>query len=566
MLKRCWFLAVVLAATAFVVEGCRSADSKDPKTDARSANLGGKAKSKIEAEDAAAKAHAHYAAGVIHDINEDADAALQEYYEAAKADPENDTLILEVSRRYTQNKQYEKALELLSRAAARPNAPGAIYANLGFIYLQMGKQEQAIAANKAAIKKSPGSLTGYQNLFLSYLQLKQPQEALKVLDEAAKQAKSSIEFLISLSELYANFGVQVPAQKEVANSKALQLLKRAEKMNPRNPPIRLKLADGFNLLGDSAKAAQIYVDVLKTLPDLPQVRERVRAKLTDIYLRSSDRKAAIEQLEGIIRDDPTNAQAYYSLASILYEEKRFAEAAEHFSKTILLNPDFEQAYYDLASSQISVSKTSDALATLERARRRFSQNFVLEFMTGMAFTREKAYGEAVKHFTAAEVVARATEPKRLNQVFYFQLGAAYERKGDYAESEKYFEKCLELAPDFAEALNYLGYMWAERGVKLDKAREFIEKAVKLEPNNAAYLDSLGWVLFKQKQPDVALQNILKATELSEEPDATLYDHLGDVYAALNQPEKAIEAWRKSLSVEANEEVRKKVDARSNDNP
>ena len=33
-----------------------------------------------------------------------------------------------------------------------------------------------------------------------------------------------------------------------------------------------------------------------------------------------------------------------------------------------------------------------------------------------------------------------------------------------------FEKCLDLSPDFAEALNYLGYMLADRGVKLDKAR------------------------------------------------------------------------------------------------
>src|SRR6266404_3594119 len=564
MVRSCWLPGMVLATSILMLAGCRSVSSRHDLSPATNNVAASSRSNSVSAtNEKAAKAHAHYSAGVIHDINDEPDAALQEYYEAAIADPENDTLILEVSRRFTQNKQPEKALELLTRAASRPNASGAIFANLGFIYSQLGKQEQAIAANRSAIKKSPGSLTGYQNLFLNYLQAKQPQEALKVLDEAAKQPNAGAEFLISLSELYANFAVQVPAQKEAANAKALQILKRAEKLNPANPPTRLKLADGFNLLGDSAKAAQIYVDLLKTLPDLPQIRERVRAKLTEIYLKGSDRKGAIEQLEAIIRDDPTNAQAYYSLASIFYEEKQFAEAAEHFSKTILLSPDFEQAYYDLASSQISLNKSSEALATLEKARRRFAENFVLEFMTGMAFTREKAYAEAITHFNNAEVIAKATEPKRLNQVFYFQLGAAYERKGDYAQSEKYFDKCLELAPDFAEALNYLGYMWAERGVNLDKARELIEKAVKLEPKNAAYLDSLGWVLFKQNQPEVALQNILKATELSEEPDATVYDHLGDIYAALKQPEKAREAWRKSLSLEANEEVRKKVESSAN---
>jgi tetratricopeptide (TPR) repeat protein len=83
--------------------------------------------------------------------------------------------------------------------------------------------------------------------------------------------------------------------------------------------------------------------------------------------------------------------------------------------------------------------------------------------------------------------------------------------------------------------------------------------VKAEPENPAFLDSLGWVLFKLKQPKQALEYILKAVELSKEPDATLYDHLGDTYAALNQTEKARDAWRKSLEVEASDQIRKKLD-------
>ena len=98
-------------------------------------------------------------------------------------------------------------------------------------------------------------------------------------------------------------------------------------------------------------------------------------------------------------------------------------------------------------------------------------------------------------------IAKATDPKQLDEGFYFELGATCERKGDYAEAEKYFEKCLHLAPDFAEAMNYLGYMWAEHGMKLDQAREMIEKALKAEPKNAAYLDSMAWVLFKLNQPE-----------------------------------------------------------------
>ena len=93
-------------------------------------------------------------------------AATEEYYQAALLDPDDEALILEVSRRLLQNKQPEKALEVATRAAARPNASGQIYARLGLIYSQLGKPDQAAAANRTAIKKSPGSLAGYQNLFL----------------------------------------------------------------------------------------------------------------------------------------------------------------------------------------------------------------------------------------------------------------------------------------------------------------------------------------------------------------------------------------------------------------
>ena len=89
----------------------------------------------------------------------------------------DEALVLEVSRRLLQAKQPERALEIVKRAAAQPDASGEIYARLGLIYSQLGKPDQAAAANREAIKKSPDSLGGYQNLFLSYMRNKQPQEA-----------------------------------------------------------------------------------------------------------------------------------------------------------------------------------------------------------------------------------------------------------------------------------------------------------------------------------------------------------------------------------------------------
>jgi tetratricopeptide (TPR) repeat protein len=320
------------------------------------------------------------------------------------------------------------------------------------------------------------------------------------------------------------------------------------------------MADGFNLVGDSDKAAQLYLEVLKNPPDLPMVDERVRASLTSIYLRASDHKRATEQLRAILRDDPTNPQVYFYLGRLAMEDKKAAEAVEDFNKTIMLSPGMEIAYYFLALAQIDVNQGPEALATLEKARQKFPQNFTMEFYTAMAYSRQKSYAEALRHFISAEVIAKATDPRQLTESFYCQVGATCERKGDYAAAEDYFQKSLNLAPDFAEALNDLGYMWAEHGMKLDKARDLIEKAIKVEPKNAAYLDSMAWVLFKLNQPTEALPYALKAVELSEQPDPTVFDHIGDIYAALKQSDKAQEAWRKSLSLEPNEQIQKKLDA------
>jgi tetratricopeptide (TPR) repeat protein len=224
---------------------------------------------------------------------------------------------------------------------------------------------------------------------------------------------------------------------------------------------------------------------------------------------------------------------------------------------MVLDPDFEPVYYDLASAQLGDDKARQSLETLNQARQKFQPSFMLEYLYGITYSRLRDFTNAVNHFHAADILAPARETNRLSD-FYFQFGATCERKGDYASAERYFEKCLQLSPDFDEALNYLGFMWADRGEKLDRARELIEKAVKIEPDNPAYLDSMGWVLYKLHQPKEALDWILKAIKTDQEEDATVYDHLGDIYAALGQMDKARQAWSKSLKLEPNDQVRKKL--------
>lgn len=549
-----------MALTLAMAGGCASASRTERGGNAPAApKRGGKS---AFPPDASVAAQAHYGAGVIHEMNGNWDAALEEYSKAAALDPADEHLVLGVSQRFLQNKKPEKALELLQRAATHPDASAELLAQLGMLHSQLGQQEEARRASQAAIRQSPTTLSGYQVLFLVQLQTKQLDAALQTLEEAARQKEVDAEFLVGLTELCFNFALQAPSRRTNVTGLAVSLLKRAEALPGLAPALQLKMADGYSFLGETERAAQLYLEVLQRLPDVPLVREHVHAKLAEIYLRGSDHERALEQLEALVREDPTNAQAYFLLGTLAQEARQAKKAADYFRKTVLLRPDFEPAYYEWASAQLGADQAAGALATLAQARARFAPNFLLELLSGLACAQQKAYGQALQHYAAAEVIANATDPRRLNHVFYLQVGAAHERKGDYQMAEKYFEKCLSLKPDYAEAQNYLGYMWAERGTNLVRARELLEQAVKTEPNNAAYLDSLAWVLFKLNEPAAALDQILKAVEHLEQPDATVYDHLGDIQAALGRMDQAREAWRKALEVEPSEAIRKKLESHS----
>ena len=502
-----------------------------------------------------AEAHARYAAAIIHELNEEPEQAADELYQAALNDLGNESLVLDVTRRLLQFKKNDKALDLLQKATARPDASGLVYARLGLVYALGDKKQEAIEANRVAIKKIPRSIVGYQNLARLHIQANESEEVLRVLDEAAKQSDVDAAFLIDLSEMYSALALSSSAQNAEAKKQAMAMLERAAKLNPTNPVQLQKMGDGFALLGAAEKAEEVYRKLLERFPNLPGLRE----KLAEIYLRGKDRDKAREQLEAIIRNTPTNPQAHYFLGGIEFEQRKWKEAAEHYQSAILVSPSFEPAYYDLALTQINANTPREALSTLEKAKKRFKETFTSEFYAAIAYGKMKEYSNATARFTAAEVIGRATETK-LTHVFYYHMGGAFERVQNYEEAERYLKKSLELAPDFSEAMNYLGYMWAERGVNLQEARVLIEKAVKAEPKNAAYLDSLAWVFFKLDQPKEALAWMLKAIEHSEEPDATLYDHLGDIYAALKDTSKAQEAWKKSVEIEPKDEVKKKLEA------
>ncbi len=109
-----------------------------------------------------------------------------------------------------------------------------------------------------------------------------------------------------------------------------------------------------------------------------------------------------------------------------------------------------------------------------------------------------------------------------------------------------FRQALEIDPQNAMTLNYLGYMLADKGVTLPEALKLIRKAVEIEPMNGAYLDSLGWVYFKLGEYELAEENLRQAVE-RDQTDPTVHDHLGDLYEKTGRIRLAAAQWELSLA-------------------
>jgi len=509
------------------------------------------------AVDARTTAHAHYTAAILFALDDQPEQAADEFFNAAMADLSNDSLTVEVSSRLLlELKKTDRAIELLTNATARAGASGAVYAWLGLAYAMVGKRDLAIEANRKAIKKNPEQFAGYRHLVRLYIQNKQPDQAMNVLDEAARQPKADAAYLIELAETYGTLS-QRPGRTDEVKTRALEALKRAAALKPTSPGLLRRMAVGFFEFGAPERAAEILAPLVEQLPQVPGLREQ----LVEVLMLTEDRTNAIKHLRILAGEHPGNPQVNFVLGQLLREDRKPKEALGYLQNALRLTAGAESIYfYELALAQIDADESKAALETLDKARKRFPQAFFCEFYSAVACSRMKDYTNALKFFTAAEIIARAKDTNLLTHGFFFQLGAAYERNHKFKEAETYFRKSLELTPDFAEALNYLGYMWAERGENLKEAHEMIEKAVKLEPGNAAFLDSLGWVLFRLDQPQAALKWIQKAIEHAEEPDATLFDHLGDIFAALKKQEQAREAWQRAYAIEPSDEIQRKLNA------
>ena len=173
------------------------------------------------------------------------------------------------------------------------------------------------------------------------------------------------------------------------------------------------------------------------------------------------------------------------------------------------------------------------------------------------------YADAGRVDDAVKLLDRASERIPKDASLPFQQGSILEKAARFADAERAFQRALELDPDNADALNYLGYMLADRGQRLDDAVRFVTRALELDPNNPSYLDSLGWAQFKRGDLAPAEQNLTRAAAALPR-NSVIQDHLGDLLARLGRTKDAASAWTRALEGDGDDLKRANVEKKIRD--
>ena len=375
------------------------------------------------------------------------------------------------------------------------------------------------------------------------------------LDAALKTADDQLKAQPDNAYLELLKGLVLTAQGR--NPEALTLLSRLRENDPQDLVLAVTLSRVLRREGKKDEAAKLLGDLAAGLGRDGKIKESREAtlELAQLYATTEDWQKMSEAVDPLLRveDGAIRTEALLLKADGLLELKRYDEALAVLVPPASSAPSPSPA---VAAKRAEVLWKSgkDREARHQLARLARSEDPQTLLAVAQAYQRLDQYPDSIPLIN--QVLAGHPDLPAAG----LMLGAAYERTGKRDTAVSTFRKVLKAAPDFHAVLNYLGYMWAEKGENLDEALSMIRRAVALDPDNGAYVDSLGWAHFRLGQYDRARDFLERATRLVPE-DATVHEHLGDVYVALGQRDKAREMYRRALALrDPNpEQVRRKLD-------
>jgi len=463
------------------------------------------------------------------------------FKQALAADPENDEALTGLAMVYSDLGDTKSASEMLRRAGDK-HPDVQTFARLAGYYESMRDYAGAAAALKKAIPlvQEPEQHKLKMQLGLYLIADHKLDEALQVFLALQSEDAKDVEIPWQLTEIYRQKGQFDKAQEQLEKAKALD----GSNLDVRYSEVTLLEAQGKT---DEAITTlnSILDDTLKSNPtDQDKARRaRLYESLGGLYRSSNktDKAVAAFRQIGVIAPEaaPTAAVEIIDTYLAAHNMKSALQEAESALKKY---PEDRGVVVQHATVLGAMSRTDEAVAEV-RGLMKGEKNRDLLIMIAQLYEKGKKFKEEEQALNEAAELSKT--PQETAGV-EFARGAMFERMKNYEGAETAFRKVLELQPDNAGALNYLGYMLADRNVKLEEAHKMIARAVELDPQNGAYLDSLGWVYYRQNLLDQAEASLRKAIErMSSDP--TVHDHLGDVYIKQGKVREAIVQWQASLN-------------------
>lgn len=518
--------------------------------------------------------------------------AIKTVQRAIRLEPKNFKGYIQLAFFYLAQRDEAQALAVLEEARKKATDKLPVLRFLGDIYAQKAVDPSVIPSPEAVkaiayyeeaatLPPDEDELPYQERLADLYLLNRQLDKALAAFQSLAARLPNSSKIQKKLAVCYLALG-----QKE----KALESLKAVAGREPENSQVQFYLGELYETLGDTNRALVSFRTSVETLPDTstPYLRllfyylklepEKVGQVLQSglerfpedqqllelaipYYLRNQQPLKALEayvRLQNLVARNNERSPDSISLlffSELAQQHKLNDLAASLLEKALDQDPDSLEPYLRLVALHLSEEAWDEALNVMSEMVQRFPDDPVPWYYYGLLCNRLEVYRLAVSAFERAEALSpRLAKPELLlDDEFYFNYGAAAERSGDWERAEELLQRAVRLNPENAEAFNYLAYMWAEKGIHLEQARDYVEHALDYEPDNGAFLDTLGWVLYKQKQAAEAL-TWLEAAHYFMPEDPTILEHLGDVWQALGNAKEAVAWWLRSYQFNSMNEI------------
>ena len=244
---------------------------------------------------------------------------------------------------------------------------------------------------------------------------------------------------------------------------------------------------------------------------------------------------------------PDLPDARLIVAQLLQESQQFDLAEPEFEalrRMGQMRPVAELARIDALSRADRRDEAEKAALSLTAAYPDLAQAWIA---LGDLFRQQEKFAQAVPAYDKA-LALLADAPAEARWFPLYARGIALERSDQFERAEKDLLAAIEIRPDSASLLNYLGYSWIDRHRNLDRALEMIQKAAELSPGDGYILDSLAWAYYRLGRYDEAVSPMEEAVgTMSQDP--LVNDHLGDIYWKVGRLREAEIQWRRALSLD-----------------